>query len=257
MGGGLLFHRLKFAHVAGLGAIWALAVALRLKGRAQVAALGVCVLTLLSVLVFPYARAASAALGVALALMLLRERRHRRLALGFGGAFALVLVLVLSLHGSFRARLLSAATDRGSGDRHELVAAGLRAVRTHPLVGTGLGHFRVGEWARPEAPVSVREHRGKAHNLFLSAAAETGAVGLALLLVLLVWLVRRTAASAATLGGAGLATVAFLLLLGLVHDPLFHAEVSLAFMLCLGLALAPPGRGVDAQGRELPSSARS
>lgn len=253
MGGGLLFHRLKFAHVAALGALWALAVALRLRGRAQAAALGACALTLLSVLVFPYARAASAALGVSLGLVLLTERRHRRLALGFGGAFALALVAVLVLHGSFRERLLSAATGRGSGDRHELIAAGLSAVRSHPLVGTGLGHFRVGEWARPEAPVSVREHRGKAHNLFLSTAAEMGVPGLALLLVLLGWLLRRTAAHLATRGAAGLASVAFLLLLGLVHDPLFHAEVSLAFALCFGIALAPQA----AQAREAPAPASS
>ena len=244
MAGGLLFHRLKFAHVAALGALWALAVALRLRGRAQTAGLAVCALTLLSVFVFPYARAASAALGVCLGLVLLLERRHRRLALGVGGVAVVALLAVLALHDSFRERLLSSTTGRGSGDRHELIAAGLSAVRSHPLVGTGLGHFRVGEWARPEAPLSVREHRGKAHNLFLSTAAELGVVGLGLLLVLLAWLVRRTLAAVdtASSGAAGLATVAFYVLLGLVHDPLFHAEVSLAFVLALGIALgeAPP-----------------
>jgi O-antigen ligase len=177
-------------------------------------------------------------------LVLLLERRHRRLALGVGGAAVVALLAVLALHDSFRERLLSSTTGRGSGDRHELIAAGLSAVRSHPLVGTGLGHFRVGEWARPEAPLSVREHRGKAHNLFLSTAAEMGSVGLALLLVLLGWLVRRTFTSAATAasGAAGLATVALYVLLGLVHDPLFHAEVSLAFVLAMGVALGegPP-----------------
>lgn len=236
LAGGLLFHRLKFSTIGGLAAIWALAIGLKVAGRARAAALVLCGAALLSVLVFPFARAAAVAVVVAMGVALLLERKHRRVALGLGAAFVAVLVTVVALDGPFRQRLLSAATTEGSGARQYLLEAGLSAVRAHPLLGTGIGRFRLSDWVADDAPQYVREHGGKAHNIFVSTAAEQGLIGLALLVVALVFLARRMRPHTAE-GTAGLASLAFLLLLGLLHDPLFHAETSLAFALCFGVAI--------------------
>jgi O-antigen ligase len=117
---------------------------------------------------------------------------------------------------------------------------GFAAVRAHPLTGTGLGQFRAMDWVTEEASPHVREHRGKAHNLLLSTAAETGLPGLVLMLVFLGWLVRRMRRQT-LVGTAGLAAFAFWAVLGLVHDPMFHPEMSLATVLTFGLAVSRSG----------------
>lgn len=238
MGGGLLFHRLKFAHVGGLGVLWAIAVGLYATGARRIAGLAVASAVLVSVLIFPYARASVLALAVGVGVELLSlGRRHRRAALWGGAAFLGALALVLALHGSFRERLATSLTASGSGDRPHLLGAGLAAVRSHPLVGTGIGRFQVGEWASPDATEQVRSHHGKSHNQLLSTAAETGVVGALLFVALVVWLARRMAGAGPT-GAVGLAALAYMVVLGVVHDPLFHAEVSLAFALSFGVGLS-------------------
>ena len=68
-----------------------------------------------------------------------------------------------------------------------------------------------------------------------SSDAEAGIPSAILYLGLLAWCWRRVR-PAAPLGAAGRASVLFLALLSLLHDPLFHAEVSMAVVLALGLA---------------------
>jgi O-antigen ligase len=232
MAGGLLLHRLKFAHVGGLVVLAYLDLGLL---RRSAPALAVAVAGALCILWLPHARAASVALVVAMGLLfLLRLSGRWRWAAGVG-----VLLLAALLVGSvpsLRLRFASAVTDEGSGDRRWLVESALRAVEEHPFAGVGLGRYRPGLFASADAPEDVVRHAGKAHNQYLTLAAEAGIPAAVLFLAVLVWCWRRLRPTR-PLGAGGRASIVFLALLSLLHDPLFHAEVSMAVVLALGLAL--------------------
>lgn len=239
MGGGLPMHRLKFAHVGGLVVAVAFAVGLRTRGRTRLAALAVAALGLLSIGLFPYARAAAASLVLALVLLVLLGL-PRRAGLATAAALLVGAALALALHEPLRARFLSSATSEGSGGRAEILATGWRTLRAHPVAGVGPGRFRLSRFAAPDAPEHVRMHAGKTHNQLLSLAVETGVPGALLFVVLLVALARRLP-RAQPLGLGALGALGFFCVLSAVHDPLFHAQFSLALPLVIGAGLAPPG----------------
>ncbi len=232
MAGGLLLHRLKFAHVGGFLVLGYLDVGLLKRSRA---ALAVAVAGALCVAWLPHARAAAVALVVAMGVVL---------ALRLSGRWrwpVLVSVLLLALGlvavvPSLRLRFASAATDEGSGDRRWLALSAWRAVEEHPLAGVGLGRYRPALFASADTPEEVVRHAGKAHDQYLTLAAEAGLPAGLLYLAVLLWCWRR-ARPGVPLGAAGRASVVFLGLVSLLHDPLFHAEVSMAAVLALGLAL--------------------
>jgi O-antigen ligase len=240
MAGGLLLHRLKFAHVGGLLVLAYLDLGLLGKSRPALAlALGgaLCVAWL------PHARAASVALVVAMGVVVvLRLPGRGRWPALLGGL--LVALGLLATVPSLRLRFASAATDEGSGDRRWLAQSALRAVEEHPLAGVGLGRYRPALFASADTPEEVVRHAGKAHDQYLTLAAEAGLPAAILYLVVLLWC-WRSARPSAPLGAAGRASVVFLGLVGLLHDPLFHAEVSMAAVLALGLA-----RGATAEAEE-------
>jgi O-antigen ligase len=238
MAGGLLLHRLKFAHVGGLVVLAYLDVGL---WRRSFPALAVATAGALSVLWLPHARAASVALVVAMGLVfLLRLSGRWRWATALG-----VLVLAAALVGgvpSLRLRFSSAVTDEGSGDRRWLAESAVRAVAEHPLAGVGLGRYRPGLFASADTPQEVVRHAGKAHDQYLTLAAEAGIPAAVLFVTVLVWCWRRLQPGR-PLGAGGRASIVFLALLSLLHDPLFHAEVSMAVVLALGLALGATEEG--------------
>jgi O-antigen ligase len=231
MAGGLLLHRLKFAHVGGLVVLAALDWGLL---RRNALALVVAAVGALCVVWLPHARAASVALVLAMGLVLSFRLSGRWrwaaacavLLLGAAGAWAVP---------SLRLRFASASTEEGSGDRRWLAVTALRAIQAHPLAGVGLGRYRPALFASADTPEEVVQHAGKAHNQYLTVAAEAGIPAAILYLVLLLWCWRRVR-PAAPLGASGRASVLFFALLSLLHDPLFHAEVSMAVVLALGLA---------------------
>ncbi len=231
MAGGLLLHRLKFAHVGGFLVLAYLDLGLLRRNRA---ALAVAALGALCVAWLPHARAASVALVVAMALVLTlrlsgRWRWQALLALVLLGAGLLAGVSTL------RMRFAAVATDEGSGDRRWLAQSALRAVAEHPLAGIGLGRYHPALFASPDTPEEVVRHAGKAHNQYLTFAAEAGVPAALLYLLVLVWCWRRVQPKR-PLGAAARASVVFLALVSVLHDPLFHAEVSMAAVLALGLA---------------------
>lgn len=237
MAGGLLFHRLKFAHVGGLWVLAFLVFGLRAPARQRIASLLTAAIGFVSILAFPYARAASVALVVgaclALALVGLSSRRARIASLGiaaltFGG---------LAAYPPLRERFLVGLTASGSGDRAEILSTGVRAVAEHPIAGVGLGQFRPSYFAASTTPQHVIENPGKAHNQFLSMAAETGVPGMLLFVFMLVWLASFFNPRASS-GIFGLSVLAFFVVLSLAHDPLIHAPFSMALCLALGVASA-------------------
>ncbi len=235
MAGGLLAHRLKFAHTGGLVVLAALIFGLRSTGRVRAAALGLAAVGTISVLVFPYARAAAAALLACLPVALALSLRQRRKALAVGGLVLLAGVGVIALRPSVRERFLTSASAQGSGDRAFLLEAGANAVRAAPFTGVGAGRFRIREWAGPGAPAYVLENTGKAHNQLLSVAAEAGLPGLLLFVLALAALALRLR-PVTPVRAVGLVALLHFLLLSLTHDPLYQAPYSMALALALSFA---------------------
>ncbi len=237
MAGGLLFHRLKFAHVGGLYVLAFLVLGLSARARLRAFWLATSAVGFLSVLAFPYARAASVALalstGVALALI---RSSHRRAPIAAFIVAALILVAAFA-YRPMRERFLVGLTSAGSGDREEILSTGLRAVEEHPVVGVGLGQFRPSFFGSATTPKHVIENPGKAHNEFLSIAAETGVPGLLLFVFFLAWL-GRSFDPRDPFGIFGLSALTFFSILSLAHDPLIHAPFSMALALSFAVASA-------------------
>ncbi|MHB8874083.1 MAG: O-antigen ligase family protein [Myxococcaceae bacterium] len=241
MAGGLLSHRLKFAHVGGLAVLFALGLGLAARGTDRAMALVLAGLGFVSVLFFPYARAAAGALAVSGVVVLTLAHPRRKVGLAIGAAVLLVAGAGAAAYGPMRARFARSFSSEGSGERDKLLATGVRAVSEHPVAGVGLGQFRPSRYSDASTPQAVRDNAGKAHNQFLSIAAEVGVPGLLLFLVALIFL-GRAMRPATALGAAGIGALVFFALLSLTHDPLFQAPFSMALPLCLGAAVHPERR---------------
>lgn len=250
MGGGLLFHRLKFAHVTSLGVLAAIVIASRSRPGTKASWFTVAAIGGLSVWLFPYARMAAVAMTAAAGVTLVRaaERpRHAALvAVGLGVAAASIVTLTPAMRDRFNAAL----TAQGSGERLELLETGLRAVKDQPLWGVGPGQFRPAKFADATTPTLVIDNAGKSHFQLLSIAAETGVPGALLFLVMLGFVLKRGWRSPLTLGA-----VTFFALLSLAHDPLFQAPFSMALVgiLAVGVADAEASTGSARTVRPAPS----
>jgi len=179
LGGILAFALIILASVRGL-------VGRRSTARWVVFAVGVAVLFL----TFSRAGWIAYAVGVAVALVMLAVMgdRHavRRLLLASAGALLVCAPLVVAFAPSIAARANVSgpigAETRSVDERLALAEGAVRIFLDRPLLGIGLGTL-------PEAMVVAGtdlDPRQAAHVVFLDAAAETGVVGAACYLVLLV-----------------------------------------------------------------------
>jgi hypothetical protein len=236
--GGFLFHRLRFSH----GAIAMLGPALSVLARGRVAWARVLAGAVVgALLLIPYAAFARAALltGFAvcvLALLLLSHGTPRKIGLAVAAALA-VLVMVTP---AWRERMGKAAGNLFGGERSHAMSVGWRLVKEHPLLGVGFGNHKPAALAT-QAQTGITDLLATdSHNLWLTAWAETGLVGLGLLfvvhLLLARALVRRHRAGSLAATGALLSFGGFHLL-SLVHYLPFHSSVHLSFALIWGLGL--------------------
>ncbi len=259
MAGGLLLHRLKFAHVGAVTVVLMSAATLSFQ-RAKKASQGpfgstktevsgthssgpssvgsslwrsASAIGFASVLIFPHARAASVALVIALLIIGWKATRQP-----WVGVAIIVLGAGLSLSmPSVRDRFARALSGDEPGDRTSLRNAGILALKEHPLTGLGQGRFLPRHYVGPDAPESVLSHSGKTHNQLLTIAVEGGIISALLFLIVLATLLKRGWFGS----GALLGVAVLLVVLGVLHDPLFHPEVSLAFMLAFGASSSRPG----------------
>jgi len=237
MGGGLLFHRLKFAHVTSLGVIAAIVIAARSKPGTRGSWFALAAVAGLSVWLFPYARMAAVAMTAAAGVTLVRASTAPRRAALVAVGLAAVAASIVWFTPAMRERFATSFTAQGSGDRLELLETGWRAVVEHPITGVGPGQFRPAKFADPTTPTLVTDNAGKAHLQLLSIAAEAGIPGALLFLLMLGWIASRGWSSPLTVGA-----LTFFALLSLAHDPLFQAPFSMALVgiLAVGVTDARP-----------------
>jgi hypothetical protein len=244
--GGFLFHRLRFSH----GAIAILGPALAVLARGRVpwhrVLAGAVVGALLLAPFAAFARAAllTGFLVCVLAVLLLSRGTPRKVGL----AAAAVLAVLVAVTPAWRERLGKAAENLFGGERTHAMSVGWRLVREHPLLGVGFGNHKPAALAT-QAETGITDLLATdAHNLWLTAWAETGLVGLALLasvhLFLARALVRRHRAGSLAATGALLSFGGFHVL-SLVHYLPFHSSVHLSFAFIWGLGLC---HGSDALG---------
>ncbi len=237
--GGFMFHRLRFAHagVAMLGPVLAfVAGPFRAKWRAFAATLAALLL------VGVYASFARAALGTALgvfavaSLLLLRGRLR-----SWGLAAAACLLLAILSSAGWRNRIAGASQNLFSGERALAMEAGSRLWNAHPVLGVGFGNHKRAALAERDVTGITDLLANDSHNLWLTTLAETGVVGLLLMLAFHVLLLRalwsRFRAGSWVAAGALLAFVGFHVL-SVVHYLPFHTSVALTFYFVWGAGFA-------------------
>ena len=234
---GFFTSRLTFGHNAAvLLALLGGALAARaLSGPAAIAASVAATAGLVAV-GLTFDRAAYLGLLVAAAVILIKTR-HRLWALALAVAAALAAV-----QPAIRARFRSAFSAESNADRLFIWSRALEIVRDHPLRGIGFGNYPLvcGRYYDRVDPGFVM--RTWAHNLELSTLAETGPLGLAALLWLLVAAARMLLRSTSPFAVGALAALAAWLTMAQVHDLLYDTKVMYAlwFSLALGWSPAPP-----------------
>ena len=210
--------------------------------------------------------------GAALVLTpVILGRRSRRAAAGGLAAVVVVLVAAYLAVGPFRSRVLGGVReleaavvegryDSNQGKRVAGAIVALDMVRERPLVGTGVGatmeRFReLLDERHPElAPVvSWFPHF---HNQYLQTVTETGLVGLASLIGLMV--VLALGPSAGDHGRHLGVLLAVSYLLGFLGDPFLRKQLPLVlFATVAGLASAPARpRAASPDGRSPPGAPR-
>ena len=132
--------------------------------------------------------------GVTVALFIAPRHRGRIVALA-----AVMLAAILGL-GAAQPGAIARITDLGGGSsgRSDLWRVGWQVFTSHPLAGVGIGNFQVVEshyTLRPGAISRIGylvDVPHLVHNTYLQLLAETGVIGLALYLLVLVFCVRST-----------------------------------------------------------------
>ena len=192
-----------------------------------------CVTAAIMGLAFTYSRGAFLGTGVGLlVLLLVLKRRDFWLVMGLALTAAIV-----TTGGNILVRLASVAApgcDRAFATRLEIWGAALRLVAEHPLLGVGLGNFRLayGDLMIRDLPLisdggSFTVPPG-AHNLFLQLAVEVGLIGASAFAWLLVvafsraWQARRSIDRRVRIWSAGLAVGLLVLLVHTVIDVIIY-----------------------------------
>ncbi len=190
--------------------------------------------------------------AVVLAPVILRDRSRSAAAAGLMGAVLVLGAASLAVE-PFRARVLGAVReleavavegryDTNQGKRVAGAIVALDMVRERPLVGTGvgaaMGRFReLLDERHPELRpfVSWFPHF---HNQYLQTVTETGLIGLATLLGMMMVLVLGPHSSGHAEQLGVLLAVSYLL--GFLGDPFLHKQLPLVlFATVAGLAAAP------------------
>jgi O-antigen ligase len=198
--------------------------------------------------------AAVAALATALVLL-----PDRRLAIGAcAAAFALGAVAYVAAEPSALERITTASEDRGNG-REDLWRVAVRMSADHPVVGVGLGNFRVrsGEYVREPGALQfvdlIVDRPHEVHNTYLQLLAENGVIGLGLFLAVAAaamgsaWRAARRFQAAGALALARLSRTVLVAEVGFLVAAVFLSAASRSTLWVL-LALGPLLLGCRSRG---------
>lgn len=212
--------------------------------------------TMLVTVITTFSRGAVLALVVVIGAMIYRYRAHRAVV---AGAIGLGVVALLALPAEYTARItaltdvVSAGGAAGAEDpslqgRTSEMTAAVQMFADRPLGGVGYGNYpQLYQDYAPWIGLDPRREPREAHSLYLEVASETGALGVAVLIIGLALARARIvrgrrqlqAAGAThgllTLDALGLALIAFL-----VTSVFLHGAYPRVFWLLFGLALIAP-----------------
>lgn len=96
----------------------------------------------------------------------------------------MILLLPLALSPSLKDRMLSAFEPERNKDRIYIWTSTLKIIKDYPVLGTGTGVFP-NIYERYALPDAWERRVAYAHNLFLQLASESGLIGLAVFLALM------------------------------------------------------------------------
>ncbi len=170
-----------------------------------------------------------------------------RAALLLAAAAAAALAALLLVPSSLQTRALSMA-DRGANiERLLLWETTWNMVRDAPVLGVGIGNYRRAQEAYVRDEIPLKMTGTHAHNIWLQAAVERGALGLLALLWLSAALAAESLRAVRALGPAGglpralaagaLAALAGFYIDGLVQNNFGDSQVALLFWLIAGVVV--------------------
>jgi len=225
MGGGLHFHRLKFAHTLVLlsfGVYGSMATE-TLRPRLLWAYLA-CVPIFLGGLLATFTAASWGALAIGLSLLVATRHRPCRQR---------TLTVALCLVGSFVIPVVLSYASSWPADRAFAWRTALALWRDHPWFGVGCGGYPASVMLAQGAPHPNHPFlHNDAHSLILQVLAERGLFGIGMLLGLLYYFQRLLR----PLSSAQVGVLCAALTLGIVHNLVFHPVVILAAALSVAMA---------------------
>ncbi|MEO0811586.1 MAG: O-antigen ligase family protein [Myxococcota bacterium] len=234
--GGFYFHRLKFAHVACLGAIAMVArqLALPLKpGRRALE--GAALVATLVALLLTYVRADVLGLATGMFVMGLFAGRRSQFALV---ALALLSVIGIAAVPSVSERVASIFAAQASSERALIWSQAVRIIADHPM-GVGLGNYSSVVSAYYDTVDPAFPTRTYGHNLWLTQWAETGPLGVMGFLGGFIAVAYRARFrlpdphALCLIGGT-----ACFLTIGLTHDVFYDPPVALSYTTVLAFCAA-------------------
>jgi len=193
-GAGLDSNYLASLLVSGVVLATALASLRNLPTAARIASVGAALVALVA-LIDTVSRGGMVGLGAALVVAILLAGRGRRLALlTISATLALGVVGYYATVASPAARERITSLQNGGSGRVDIWAVGWRMVEAHPLTGIGAGNFpdsTIDYLFRPGTvaySAFIVDEPKVAHNVYLEVLADLGAVGLALFLGIVAFL---------------------------------------------------------------------
>jgi O-antigen ligase len=198
------------------------------------------------------------ALGAGL-LMILYRRKRLPIWTPIAAAVLLAGSIALMLSAPFGNNLTSEQARSSQESRYTSFGRSIEAARDHLPVGSGIGTFPeiYPAYENPEAV--TRWYMNHVHNDYIELALETGLAGIALMVLFLLWWLRRTfliwrteepdhAARAATIASAVILAHSF------VEFPLRTAAIGAVFAMCCALMAEPRPRARRKSRNDTPTA---
>lgn len=200
-------------------------------------------------------------LPVCVLMILARRKRLPRWLIAAAGLLAIA-ALAIVFSSPMGNNLTAAQAETFEESRLNSFSRSLGAAGEFAPLGSGIGTFQDIYRARQDPTTIARFYMNHVHSDYIELALETGALGLIVLLLFLIWWVRRTLAiwraeEQDPFAVAATVATAAMLAHSLVDYPLRTAALSALFAACLALMAEPrPAKRARREQRDAPGGAR-